>query len=189
MRIALYFGSFNPIHNGHLGLADFLIQEKITDAVWFVLSPQNPLKNSNQLLNDSIRLEMTRLAVHDNKEFSVCDIEFSMPKPNYTIFTLRELKKRYPEHQFSLLIGADNMEICNQWKEFQSILDEFHVMVYPREGYDFAKPKYPEMQLISAPLFNVSSTEVRDNIKWHKSFGNLVPKAVADDIKEHELFL
>ena len=188
MHIALYFGSFNPIHNGHVGLANHLIDQGLADAVWFVLSPQNPLKESHILLDDDTRLNMTKLATAQNNAFAVSDIEFSMPKPNYTIYTLRRLKEQFPEHLFTLLIGADNMEIFNKWKDYQSILNEFQVMVYPRSGFNFEKPKYPEMKLIQAPLFELSSSEVRENIKNGFPYAHLIPQSVANYIEEHRLY-
>ena len=188
MHIALYFGSFNPIHNGHIGLANYLLEEHLAQEIWFVLSPQNPLKESSTLLNDAKRLEMTRHALEAYPHIKLSDIEFSMHKPNYTINTLNRLQELHPQHRFTLLIGADNMEIFDKWKDYAEILSHFSVMVYPRTGYPFNAAKYPQMQLVQAPLFDVSSTQVRDAIKAGRPYGQWVPEPVSTYIEQHGLY-
>lgn len=165
MKTALFFGSFNPIHAGHTSLATDLLTQNLADELWFIVSPNNPLKSSAELMDENIRLEMVELASKDIKQTKACDIEFTMPKPSYTIDTLNLLKSIYPEREFILLIGSDNAVIFDKWKNHQEILDNFQIIVYPRKGYDFkqVENKYPRMKLISTPYYEISSTYIREN--------------------------
>lgn len=187
-HIILYSGSFNPIHNGHIGLINYILNNSFADEVWLIVSPQNPLKENSVLLSDHLRLEMTRLAVADIANVCVCDIEFQLPKPSYTINTLQTLSKEYPDLKFSLLIGADNAEKFSLWKNYQEILDSYNVLVYPRNGFHQDMNAYPSMQYIHAPLFEISSTEIRNNIASGRDYSDKVPAAVAAFIKEKGLY-
>lgn len=181
-RVMLYFGSFNPIHNGHVALAEYVLQHTGTDEVWLVVSPHNPLKQRGDLWNDDLRFELANLAVHDNNRILVSDIEFSLPQPNYTVNTLRMLSIKYPDIHFSLLIGADNYEIFDKWYAYHEIIAKYRIYVYPREGVEADKKRFPEMQWIEAPLYPVSSTIIRDRLANHDSISDLVSPAVEQRI-------
>ena len=168
MNIGLYFGSFNPIHKGHTALARYIIEHGYTDEVWFVVSPNNPLKQASELADERLRYRMAELATKDMQGIRVSDIEFDMPKPNYTISTLHRFSSRYPEHLFTLIIGSDNMAVFDRWREYESILQDYNILVYPRTGDDIAalKKHYPTMQVVNgAPLLPISATEIRHALK------------------------
>lgn len=166
-RTALLFGSFNPIHRGHTGLAKDLLNQKLADELWFVVSPNNPLKNADQLMDQHLRLKMVEMAIQEIPNTLACNIEFFMTIPSYTIDTLNLLHSNYPDHHFILLIGSDNALIFNKWRNYNEILNHFEVMVYPRKGYDFNSVShlYPQMKLIQTPFYEISSTLIRDNLR------------------------
>ncbi|MDD3321487.1 MAG: nicotinate (nicotinamide) nucleotide adenylyltransferase [Paludibacter sp.] len=190
MHIGIYSGSFNPIHNGHIQLAEYLIDNKLVDEVWFVVSPCNPLKNQQDLINEYLRLDMLVMSIKNKLQFKASDIEFSMPIPSYSIDTLQELSKQYPDNQFSLMIGSDNALIFDQWKNYKQLLDKYQVLVYPRIGYDFSevKGKYPQMQLLNTPYFNISSTQIRQSIAQKKDISQWLHPSVRDFILENHLY-
>ena len=190
MHIGIYSGSFNPIHNGHIQLAEYLIDNKLVDEVWFVVSPCNPLKNQQDLINEYLRLDMLVMSIKNKPQFKASDIEFSMPIPSYSIDTLQELSKQYPDNQFSLMIGSDNALIFDQWKNYKQLLDKYQVLVYPRIGYDFSevKGKYPQMQLLNTPYFNISSTQIRQSIAQKKDISQWLHPSVRDFILENHLY-
>lgn len=190
MNIALFFGSFNPFHNGHFGLGEYVVNNHAFNEVWYVVSPCNPLKNQSELIDENLRLEMLVGAIKSNPAMKACDIEFEMPKPSYTIDTLQLLSKQYPHCNFTLMIGSDNALVFNQWKDYKQILSGFKVLVYPRSGYDFelVKDLYPTMQLIQSPVFDISSTEIRSLIKQQKDISNWVHPSVAEFINENSLY-
>lgn len=173
----LYFGSFNPIHVGHVALAECALEASGADELWFVLSPQNPLKASEGLWNDELRLRLARAAVVDGR-MRVSDVELGMPKPNYTYMTLRYLRERYVGWRFSLLIGADNYVIFDRWRHYEEILAWHDVYVYPREGCVADRSVFPQMRWIDAPLFPVSATEVREKMARGERITGLVPEGV-----------
>lgn len=189
-KIAIMGGSFNPVHIGHLMLCNYIRQECGFDAVWLVLSPLNPLKqNPEELLSDSVRLEMLSLACGGVDFVEVCDVELSMPKPSYTISTLRELAKRYPDTDFCLIIGADNWNIFTKWKCYDEIIRDFGVVVYPRPGYAIDKSEnYPNVRFSDAPTFEISSTFVRNLIKNGGDPAFFVPDSVRRFIFENNLY-
>ena len=191
MRIALYMGSFNPIHNGHLALAKHIVLSNEDDELWFVVSPNNPLKDQNELLDEHIRLEMTVLAIEQNNKLKVSDIEFGMPLPSYSIDTLRKLKNEFPQHTFVLLIGSDNALVFDKWKDHEQLLAEFEVLVYPRRGYDFeaVQSLYPTMRKLNTPYYDISSTQIRNAIRNQRPFEQYLPKFVAEFITENQLYL
>ncbi len=191
MNIALYFGSFNPVHTGHIRLAEHLIEINPVDEVWFVVSPCNPLKNQIDLIDEYLRLDMLMLAIKGQPKFKASDIEFTMPVPSYTIDTLNELKKDFPQHNFSLLIGSDNALVFDKWKNYKEILEKFEVFVYPRKGYDFSEVAdiYPEMKLINTPYYNISSTEIRAAIAQKKDITQWLLPKVFEYIVENNLYL
>ena len=164
-KIGIYGGSFNPVHFGHIGLMKWVLENTDLDAIWMMVSPQNPLKSEE--LDDSYtrRLEAARVAVETLPSVTVSDFENHLPRPSYTANTLRELAKRYPEHEFSLIIGADNWAIIEKWKEYEFVLNNFRVFVYPRTGYPMEPRKnIPAEKVVfcqDAPIFDISSTQLR----------------------------
>jgi len=168
--IGLLFGSFNPIHLGHIALATYLLEHGGLDEIWFVVSPHNPLKEEADLLPDELRLQLVNMAISDNPAFKACDVEFEMAKPNYTLRTLEKLNELYPDKQFTLIIGADNLACFTLWREYEKILSTYPIVVYPREGVDLVplKIQYPQVTVVEAPLFPISSTEIRQLLKEKK---------------------
>lgn len=189
-KVGLFFGSFNPVHTGHLNLANYLIEHEVIDELWFVVSPCNPLKQQSELINERIRLKMLNLAIAENSKLKTSDIEFSMPIPSYTIDTLEVLSASFPEIQFSLIIGSDNALIFDQWKNYQQILENYSVLVYPRHGYDFEKvsARYPQMKLLDTPFHNISATEIRKKIAERKNVSAHLHSAVYQYILENKLY-
>ena len=189
-NVCIYSGSFNPIHNGHIALAEYLVDRQIVDEVWVIITPQNPLKPSNTLINDNLRLQMARLALEGRKGIVVSDVEIHLPKPSYTIDTLRFLQSQYPLYRFCLLIGQDNVAIFDKWKSYHQILHDFRVLVYPRNVATTTEHlKYPEMQLLTdAPTIDISSTDIRNRVKSGLPITGLLPDAVAEFIAEHRLY-
>lgn len=189
-QIGIYSGSFNPIHLGHTQLAKHLLEQKIVDEVWFIVSPCNPLKERNELLDEFIRLEMLVLAIQHHPQMKASDLEFSMPIPSYSIDTLNVLRLQYPDVQFSLIIGSDNAIIFDQWKDYQLILRDLQILVYPRMGFDFQEVahKYPEMRLLSTPYYNVSSTQIRQLIHEQKDLSPYLDPSVIQLIEENDFY-
>jgi nicotinate-nucleotide adenylyltransferase len=190
MRIGIYSGSFNPIHLGHQQLAEYLIDNKLVDEVWFVVSPCNPLKKQEDLIDEYIRLEMVVFAIRDQHGLKASDIEFTWPIPSYTIDTLHELSSQYPDFQFELIIGSDNALVFDQWKEYKELLVEYPVLVYPRSGYDFVEVanKYPQMQLLDTPYYDISSTRIREFIAKKKDVTNWLHPSVYQFIIDSHLY-
>lgn len=190
MNIAIYSGSFNPIHNGHLRLAGYLADNELADEVWFVVSPCNPLKEQPTLIDEYLRLDMVILSISGNEKFKASDVEFTMPIPSYTIDTLHRLSELFPEHRFSLVIGSDNALVFDQWKNPEQILNEYDVFVYPRKAYDFqlVAAKYPGMKLLNTPIYEISSTEIRQMIRENKATGSWLHPKVAAYIHENNLY-
>ncbi len=188
--IGILGGSFNPVHIGHLMLASYLKQFCGLDAVWLTLSPLNPLKSHpDELIPDLQRLEMLKIATRDAGEgIGVCDIELSMPRPSYTINTLRLLQRRYRNKHFKLIIGSDNWRIFEQWKDYEAILEEFGVLVYPRPGYPVPHRYEDGMEVVDAPMSSLSSTFVRNAISRGKDMNFFLPPGVYDYIKEHSIY-
>ena len=179
IQTGLLFGSFNPIHKGHLKIASYMLDHEELNEVWFVVSPHNPLKNKGMLVSKEQRLEMTRLAVNRNRRFKICDIEFTMPEPSFTIDTLRLLRLKFPQNDFYLMIGSDNLQEFDKWKDYKSIINEFQILVYPRGiNVQINFDNYPNIKITNAPLINISSTEVRQKIMLGKSIERLVPASV-----------
>ena len=178
-KVGLFFGSFNPIHNGHLMLANYLAEYGGLDEIWFVVSPQNPFKDKKSLLADRHRLYMVEMAINGDERFQVCDIEFYMPQPSYTIDTLTRLQERHPNTDFYLICGMDNIESFKKWKNYEAILQYHHLMVYPRKGYSSNElVDHPSVKIIEAPEIEVSSTFIRNAIGEGKDVRYFVPKEV-----------
>lgn len=184
MKVAIYSGSFNPIHNGHLAIARTVLNKAAIDELWFLVSPQNPLKETADLWPEQERLHMVKLAVEDEPGMIASDYEFSLPRPHYTINTLKSLKSDYPEHDFILLLGGDNLTIIHRWYHFDEIVEQFGIIVYPRPGYPIDEfKKKPNVQVIDAPLLDISATDIRNKIQNRKSIEGLVPIKVAEYLK------
>ena len=170
MKIGIYGGSFNPVHFGHVGLAKWVIENTDLDELWLLVSPNNPLKSADSLAPEAERLEAVREAIKDIPGLVASDFEFSLPRPSYTANTLRALQKAYPEHEFSLVIGEDNLAIFDQWREYEYILDNFRIFVYPRKGAitNYQSPITNAKNVVflaNAPYFDISSTELRAALK------------------------
>jgi nicotinate-nucleotide adenylyltransferase len=189
-RIGIYSGSFNPIHIGHQKLAEYLIDEKLVDEVWFIVSPCNPLKKQEEVIDEYLRLDMLILAIGQQKQFKASDIEFTMPVPSYSIDTLHVLSSLHPDIKFILIIGSDNALVFNQWKEYTHILEEYPVLVYPRHTYDFelVADKYPQMHLLDSPYFDISSTHIRKCIIQKKDVSQWLHPSVYQFIIENNLY-
>jgi len=176
MNVLLYFGSFNPIHKGHVGLAEYMLRRDDVDEVWLVLSPQNPLKEASGLWDEQKRLALIEDVCSKHDGIKACTVEFGMPRPNYTINTLRYLTRQFPGHRFAILIGADNYEIFDKWKDYGEIIANYKIYVYPRTGSRRIRGRFEEMEwLMDAPLFDVSSTEIREKIERGESVDDLLP--------------
>jgi len=189
-RIGIYSGSFNPIHIGHQKLAEYLIDNRLVDEVWFVVSPCNPLKNQEDILDEYIRLEMLLMAIRHQPNFKASDIEFTMPIPSYSIDTLHELTSQFPDNQFLLIIGSDNALVFDQWKDYTQLLSEYPVMVYPRHGYDVEQVAgmYPQMKILHSPYFDISSTQIRRFIAQKKDVSQWLHPSVLQFINENDLY-
>ena len=188
--VGILGGSFNPVHIGHLMLASYLRQFAGLDDVWLTLSPLNPLKSHpDELIPDVQRLEMLKIATRDASHgIGVCDIELSMPRPSYTIDTLRVLSRRYPRKRFKLIIGSDNWRIFEQWKDYETILEDYGVIVYPRPGYPVPNRYEDGMEVVDAPLSSLSSTFVRSSILRGKDMTYFLPPGVYEYIKEKGIY-
>ncbi len=181
MKIGLYFGSFNPIHIGHLIIANQLVENSDLDQIWFVVTPHNPFKKKSTLLDNYQRLEMVYLATKDYDTLKESDIEFNLPQPNYTVNTLVHLTEKYPKHEFALIMGEDNLKSFHKWKNYQTILEYHSIYVYPRisEGkIDTQFNNHPKITRVDAPIIELSSTMVRKAIKEGKNVKPLLPENV-----------
>ena len=190
MKIGLFFGSFNPIHNGHLAIALYLEQKKLFDQIWMVVSPNNPLKEKEELANQNDRLNMVKLAIRDYPFLQACDVEFQLPSPSYTINTLNDLEKQYPNYEFSLILGADNMRNFHQWKNYEEILNKYVIYVYPR-GHESLILNIEHQHIIyieGAPLLPISATEIRSLLQQHKFIAQHLPIQVIQYIEKKQLF-
>jgi nicotinate-nucleotide adenylyltransferase len=189
MKIGLFFGSFNPIHNGHLIIANYMLEFTDLEQVWFVISPQNPLKKKDSLLADFHRFELVQLALGDSNKYKASNIEFTLPKPSYTIDTLAYLHDKYPKHEFILIMGSDNIVSIEKWKNYKLLLEMYKLYIYPRPGFDSDKYKdNPNIKFINAPLMEISSSFIRDSIKQKKDVCYFMPPKVYDYVKEMHFY-
>lgn len=181
IRTGLYGGSFNPIHNGHIAIARQMIEKVGLDEVWFMVSPQNPLKERDTLLDDAKRLEMARKALERQPRLKACDYEFALPRPSYTWHTLQSLWRDYPDREFILMIGADNWAHFGRWYHADDIMRTCNILIYPRRGYNVDALSLPTCaQLVDTGLYDVSSTEIRQLIKEGRDISRLVPADIVD---------
>ena len=185
LKIGLYFGTYNPIHIGHMAIANYMVEYTDIDQLWFVVSPQNPHKKKKNLLNDYDRLELVHRAVDDDHRIRVSDIEFYMPKPSYTIDTLAYLKDKFPKYEFRILMGSDNLENFHKWKNYEAIVNNYGIIVYPRPGSDSSKYKaHKNITFTEAPLMEISSTFIRKAIKEGKDIRYFLPPKTWEYIDE-----
>ena len=181
-KVGLFFGSFNPIHIGHLILANYILENSDMAELWFVVSPQNPFKDKKTLLNDHNRLDMVQLSVKNYPKMRASNVEFSLPKPSYTIDTLTYLKEKYPDHSFALIMGEDNLKGLPKWKNAEKLIENHQIIVYPRifEGkkQDNEYLKHENISMINAPIIELSATEIRNMIKNGKNVRPMLPPEV-----------
>ena len=190
MKIGLYFGTFNPIHVGHLIIANYLAENSDLNQVWMVVTPHNPHKQKSTLLDDYQRLEMVRLATEDYNKIKPCDIEFKLVQPNYTVNTLAHLQDKYPMHEFALIMGEDNLNSLHKWKNYEIILENFSIYVYPRISLKTTPSPFENhknVHKIDAPIVELSSTYIRASIKIKKNIMPMLPQKVWEYI-DHNLF-
>lgn len=180
-RIAVFGGSFNPVHYGHVGVARRVMEENLADEVWLTVSPRNPLKEQSGLLDERLRLELVRLAVADVPGAEASDFEFALPRPSYSWQTLAALTEAYPEASFSLVIGSDNWLLFPKWAHYEEILARYSLIVYPRPGFSVRASSLPDnVRLLDAPLFPWSSTDIRNRLRQGGDVSDMVPPSVAE---------
>jgi nicotinate-nucleotide adenylyltransferase len=189
-KIGLFFGSFNPIHIGHLIIANSMVENGGLDKVWFVVTPHNPLKSSKSLLHEFDRLDLVQAAIADNYKFEVSDIEFHLPKPSYTAYTLTHLTEKNPDKDFVLIIGEDNLGNFTKWKNYTQILENYQLYVYPRPQVTKSDLiRHPNVKMVESPLLDISATFIRKSIRDNKSIRYLVPEPVEQMIKSKGFYL
>ncbi len=189
MKIGLFFGSFNPIHIGHLIIANFMATQTDLDKIWLVVSPQNPLKLKKTLARDYDRLHMARLGIGDNPRMEASQVEFGLPKPSYTVDTLAFLREKYPERTFALIMGGDNLASLHLWKNYEHILAHYDIYVYQRPGMELGElATHPRVKLCAAPLLDISATYIRECLRSGKSVRYLVPEPVWEYLETSPLY-
>ena len=187
-KIGLYFGSFNPIHIGHMIIANYMHEFTDLNQIWFVISPHNPLKEKKSLLADYHRLEMVELALEEEYNMRALDIEFKMPQPSYTIDTLARLKEKYPHYEFVVIMGGDSLESLHKWKNYQSLLEQYQIYVYARPGTSPVENLDPNIKIFLAPQMEISASFIRHSIKEQKDIRYFLPKKVWKHIKEMRFY-
>lgn len=191
MKVGLYFGTFNPIHVGHLIIANHMAEFSGLDQIWLVVTPHNPHKEKQTLLDDYKRLEMVHLATEDFPKLRPSDIEFKLPQPNYTVNTLAYLHEKFPQHQFALIMGEDNLKSLHKWKNYEVILQKYEIYVYPRiaDGtIEIDAGKFPNVKRIDAPVIELSSTFIRESVKSGKNSRPMLPEKVWKYIDQNNLY-
>lgn len=188
-RTGLFFGSFDPIHTGHLIIAGYMTAYTDLDEIWFVISPQNPFKTEKEITGQETRKEMLKLAISDNPKFRISDIEFEMPAPHYTHKTLDVLREKYTEKQFVLIIGTDNLDAFDRWKNYEKIMEMIDIYVYPRPGFETSRfLSHPSIHLVQAPLIDISSTYIRESFMENKPVRYMLTENVFDYIIKKGLY-
>ena len=188
-KVGIYSGSFNPIHHGHVMLANYLVEFSDLDELWFVVTPQNPLKKKEDLLDDDERLKMVQLAIGDDPRIRVSDIEMHLPTPSYTINTLTALGEQYPDCEFVFICGMDSLQNLKNWREYQKILDNYELLVFPREGYDGGElVNYPSVTVLKTPILEISSTFIRQCVKEGRDVRHFMPEKAFIYMKERGFY-
>jgi len=189
-KIGIYSGSFNPIHHGHVMLANYLVEFSDLDELWFVVTPQNPLKKKEDLLDDDERLKMVQLALGDDPRIHVSDIEMHLPTPSYTINTLTSLSEQNPDVEFVFICGMDSLQNMKNWREYQRILDNYELLVFPREGYDGGDLiNYPSVTVLKTPILEISSTFIRQCVKEGRDVRHFMPEKAFAYMKQNQFYL
>lgn len=178
MKIGLFFGSFNPIHTGHLVICNHILNETPIQKIWFIVSPQNPFKTNSSLLDEKARLLLVRTAVKNDKRLEASNIEFGLPKPSFTINTLHFLAKKHPKHQFSIIMGSDNFQELSKWRDYKEIIRDYKIWVYTRTGAKIQNKIKADIEVLDAPLLDLSASGIRELVKRGKSIRYLVPETV-----------
>ena len=188
MKVGLYFGSFNPIHHGHLIIANFVLQNTDLNQVWLVISPQNPFKKNHGLLNEYHRLALANTALEGETRLRASDIEFRLPKPSYTIDTLTYLHEKYPDYEFVIIMGSDSYQNLDKWKNADVIMNRYGIYVYTRPGYPVRKDLPTKISVLKAPMLQISATEVRNMVLKGQSIRYLVPDSVKEEIEKNHYY-
>ena len=188
MNIGLFFGSFNPIHTGHLLIADYFIEFTELDKIWFIVSPQNPFKSRSSLLNEYHRLHLVNIAIDGETRLRASNVEFKLPKPSYTIDTLTYLQEKYPDHEFSIIMGSDGFQNLNKWKNYETLVKNYSFYIYKRPGFEVEENFGATITILNAPLLDISSTAIRTMVKEKKSIRFLVPDVVKEEIERNAYY-
>jgi nicotinate-nucleotide adenylyltransferase len=188
MKVGLYFGSFNPVHIGHLIIANHILNETELDKIWFVVSPQNPFKAADNLLNEYDRYHLVQKAIEGDSRLRVTDIEFSLPRPSYTVHTLSYLGDKYPGYVFSIIMGSDGFQNLAKWKNAEVIIRNHNIIIYKRPGFEVDNKINANINVMNAPLLEISATHIRELVAKGRSIKYLVPPAVEDEILQASLY-
>jgi nicotinate-nucleotide adenylyltransferase len=188
MTVGLYFGSFNPVHIGHLAIANHIAQSSAVQQVWLVVSPHNPLKKESSLLNEYHRLHLIQSAIEGETRLKASTIEFSLPRPSYTVDTLTYLKEKHPSYKFAIIMGSDSIQNIHRWKNYEKLLQDYKVIVYKRPGFDVPIFDGATIEILDAPMFDISSTRIREMVKRGLSIRYLVPDVVKDEIERNSYY-
>lgn len=188
MKIGLYFGSFNPVHHGHLIIAQHILNDTDCKEIWMMVSPQNPLKNTKSLLNENHRLHLLQLALEDQIHIKANSTEFNLPRPSYTIDTLTYLTQKYPQHQFSVIIGSDSFLNIKKWKNYETLLSNYQIYIYPRPSYPITASITDNIKIVEAPYLDISSTYIRKLITDGKAITYLLPSNVEEYILDNNYY-
>jgi nicotinate-nucleotide adenylyltransferase len=188
LKIGLYFGSFNPVHVGHLIIANHFASNTDLDQIWFVISPQNPLKKEASLLNEEHRKHLVDLCIVGEKKLRTSNVEFKLPKPSYSIDTMTYLTEKYPKYQFSIIMGSDSFSNIKRWKNYEILLKNYELYIYERPGFKIIENNNSRLTILKAPLLEISSTHIRELIHLQKSIRFLVPDIVKQEIENHQYY-
>jgi nicotinate-nucleotide adenylyltransferase len=188
MKIGLYFGSFNPVHTGHLIIASHIVTNTLLEQVWFVVSPQNPFKHSATLLNEYHRLHLVNIAIDGEQQLKTSTVEFKLPKPSYTVDTLTYLSEKYPDHEFAIIMGSDGFQNLDKWKNYETLVKNYSFYIYRRPGFEVTETFGAVATIVDAPLLEISSTHIRKLIKEKKSIRFLVPDVVKEEIEKNAYY-
>ena len=189
MKIGIFPGSFNPVHIGHLAIANYIAEYEYYDEIWFLITPQNPLKKKADLMDQELRLDFVKKAIDGYEKFKTCTIEWEMPQPSYTVSTLQKLRVLYPNNKFELIIGSDNWSTFHRWKDYQMILKNFKILIYPRRGSDRIYVNHPNVRMAKgAPKIEASSTFIRKAVQEGKDVRFFMPEGIYGELIKSEFF-